>query len=419
MAPHYLPKPGAPSIRGNTTAQCCDAQTCTLRLGPDPGAACGARNAPRDGYDTLQGGSIQDCCAPKTCPQLLPNSTCTHPLVPHPQFPSLVPGEGEEVEEACCLDPASQEQRYPFPYCRCHGAYSASDAAAGHPASGDGDVALDNLRFRLSPHVVQVNPGIVDTEFCFHLEYYGAIPLPDAPAGATNSTAVHTTHTNTTATNATLTNTTTANTTTTNTTTTNTTNTTNTAANTIGQWCAAQQGVDRIEFMSKPECTPSLVRAVFYPHNSSHAINLATRDTPMCAPDPAAPPNTTATHPDTGEALTLPHASIKAINLGASLAKHGVSLASLPHPATLNASFVPAGRVCLRLSLHSPCATLNDLCGGHHYAFNTTRPGTGAAGGGGGGGGGAPPPPPVRCQWALMEGSDQRCCPTQTHLVLQ
>ncbi len=314
-APNYLPKRNVATIQGNTVAQCCDPQRCPERLGTDSAAACGPLHVPRANYTAIFGGSIQECCVPKTCPQLLPDGTCGDFGAPRPGFDSIVPRDGQDLYAECCV--GKLDQKFPFPYCRCHGAYNLTAASQAEAASGDA-VTDDNLRFRLAPEPTATATPTY-TEYCFDLQYFGIIPVP---AGVTRPT--------------------------------------------VPQWCAAQKTVNRIEFLSKPECSKRDFTAVYYPVGSADAIPLGVENQYQMAADGVTPVTNTVIDPSNSATFKIARAAMKAVKIETYLARHNISLGDLPEPAQEGA-MVPAGKVCLRLKTGTACSTLRDFCGSQYY----------------------------------------------------
>jgi hypothetical protein len=166
------------------------------------------------------------------------------------------------------------------------------------------------------------------------------------------------------------------------------------------EWCAAQKTVNRVEFLSQPACSKTMYTAVYYKQDSADAIPLGVEDQYVMGPDGVTPVVNEVKNPFDGSVNYIPRTAMKAVKVGAYLAQYGYSFAELEEPA--EGGFTPAGRFCLRLKKDSACASLRDFCGGSYYYYQASAPPSEVES--------------VRCEWSIMEGVNQKCCPTQTTL---
>eukprot|EP00197_Chlamydomonas_leiostraca_P004579 CAMPEP_0202861838 /NCGR_PEP_ID=MMETSP1391-20130828/3092_1 /ASSEMBLY_ACC=CAM_ASM_000867 /TAXON_ID=1034604 /ORGANISM="Chlamydomonas leiostraca, Strain SAG 11-49" /LENGTH=661 /DNA_ID=CAMNT_0049541275 /DNA_START=138 /DNA_END=2123 /DNA_ORIENTATION=- len=349
-APFVTPKPDYNTIIGKTPQQCCDYKYCPAFV-----PSCPAGWTPLPGYETLKGDTVAECCRELTCQDNLPNG-CGEFGEPLPNFDTI---KGDTLEE-CCVP--KQEQKFPFPYCRCEGSYSRAAAERGDAASGDdfltGDLVVggQNLPYRLTPSTEQPTPTLTYTEYCFDLWYLGATPA----ANPRN----------------------------------------------ITQFCAAQTSLYRVEFLSKPECDKTDFTAVYYrPAYTGDAVAypLGVEDQDDFAADGVTPIYNDVIDPETGASFKIARAAMKAVKIDAYVQKAlGTSVfEQVTAPTGAGQPPADAGSICLRLKTSATaCSNLRDFCGSEYYFYKSAAPvGEEKA---------------VRCEWALMESSNQRCCPVQT-----
>eukprot|EP00197_Chlamydomonas_leiostraca_P007082 CAMPEP_0202862340 /NCGR_PEP_ID=MMETSP1391-20130828/3408_1 /ASSEMBLY_ACC=CAM_ASM_000867 /TAXON_ID=1034604 /ORGANISM="Chlamydomonas leiostraca, Strain SAG 11-49" /LENGTH=1021 /DNA_ID=CAMNT_0049541869 /DNA_START=63 /DNA_END=3128 /DNA_ORIENTATION=+ len=338
--PYFVRKSGYSTIVGTTVSQCCDQKFC-----PDF-VTCEPRYKNKQGWEAIMGNTESECCDPKLCPDTLgPRETaCGDYGEPNPNFDNIV---GNTIEE-CCVPKV--EQKFPFPYCRCHGSYNVSEAAKGAAASGDAPEG--NLPFRLGSYVSSTQVEATYTEYCFDLQYYGTTAYSSARP-------------------------------------------------TLSEWCAAQKTVNRIEFLSKPECSKRDFTAVYYAEGSETSIPLGVEDQYLFEADGVTPVYNNVIDPSTSSSFTIARAAMKAVKIGPYMEKYGLTLADLAEPAP--GTFTPAGKVCMRLKTGSACDNLKEFCGGRYYYYQDNAPPSEAEA--------------VRCEWSIMEGVNQKCCPTQTTLM--
>eukprot|EP00197_Chlamydomonas_leiostraca_P002580 CAMPEP_0202858474 /NCGR_PEP_ID=MMETSP1391-20130828/992_1 /ASSEMBLY_ACC=CAM_ASM_000867 /TAXON_ID=1034604 /ORGANISM="Chlamydomonas leiostraca, Strain SAG 11-49" /LENGTH=1588 /DNA_ID=CAMNT_0049537397 /DNA_START=164 /DNA_END=4930 /DNA_ORIENTATION=+ len=334
------------------------------------------------------------CCTPKLCPDQLPRG-CEPPTVfaNAPGFETTPAPSPDTATDICCIP--LLEQKYPFPYCRCEGSFNASINADNQyaPASGDSfraDQANPGsdilLPFRLTPGSVAMSDTV--NEYCFNLHFLGT----ETPTNPKN----------------------------------------------IRQWCRAQSTLQRIEFLSSRDCSKDKYSVVFRTTYEGQEVEL-----PMGVEDQWEDQNTgilkfnRVQHPINGALFTpfgaedrtdvfpavlgftpkdsgYVKAAAKVVKIGDYLDKGmGFAIGSGQGMSALLASKggnpgsteapVALGSMCIRLkTANTACSNLASFCGGYFAdGYDSLAPGTATN---------------FRCQWALMESRNQRCCPVQTTL---
>jgi len=322
--------------------------------------------------DGLSGDQVVQQCCVQHCPNVLglsADSQCAankqKPVEDPKPYDSVTVPWGTITMEAYALCCVSQlPQKYPFPYCRCEGQYKYNASRNAAPASGDTYLSASGaalrgptqlLPFRLSTDSPAVSATATYNEYCFDLLYLGVTP-------------------------------------------------TTAAKPTTAQWCAAQNTLYRVEFLSDKTCVKDKGFKAIFRTNNDQDIPVGVEDQWENQMSGMEVKNTLIS-PATGLPETRVRAAAKAVRIGDYIDKAlgmtgGAGLRSLLTEPAPGAAPTKAGQLCMRMMKSGPCPTLKDLCGGYYadaYKGDASK---------------------VRCEWALMESGNQRCCPTQTDMEL-
>eukprot|EP00197_Chlamydomonas_leiostraca_P006352 CAMPEP_0202865190 /NCGR_PEP_ID=MMETSP1391-20130828/5323_1 /ASSEMBLY_ACC=CAM_ASM_000867 /TAXON_ID=1034604 /ORGANISM="Chlamydomonas leiostraca, Strain SAG 11-49" /LENGTH=795 /DNA_ID=CAMNT_0049544995 /DNA_START=102 /DNA_END=2489 /DNA_ORIENTATION=- len=302
--------------------------------------------------------TAQCCTKLPTCDSVFPNG-CPDGYYNKDPFTGVVVRPGVNAIETCCI--ALQDQYYPFPYCKCEGKYLKAQADLGVDASGEGyltsaGTVVESNRVLLPFRLVKNSVSPDMKQMCLDLHYLGAGPAvgPKAP---------------------------------------------------IKDWCYAQKTVHRIEFLSQKSCTKGDFKATFSPAGESRTCEMGVEDQWENQATGIESYNTVI-KPSDASTYNEVQAASKITKIGAYLDKcmgfplgSGQGMESLIATATASGGAAPynLGTFCINMIKSTgPCTDVEDFCGN----YPADKPFS--------------PHNDVRCEWALMESSNQRCCPVQT-----